>query len=287
MAIESDTHMLRRRFVAGTTAAMGCWALGEISASAKESVPNPSSELVTKSAAELALMIRNGTTSSVEIVQAHLDRISELKQLNAVAQISDTALEEAKAADRLTSTNMDRLGPLHGVPVSIKDQFDVEGMVTSSGIPENRKNVAKRDATAVAKLRKAGAIILCKTNVPTGCAHFETDNELHGQTRNPHDFSLTPGGSSGGEAALIAAYGSPLGLGGDEGGSIRTPAHFCGISGIRPAWGRVSLAGSTPLPVDGNAAFWTAGPMARSVADLELMLRIISAKIPVIHTRFR
>lgn len=266
----------RRDFMLGTTAAISSLLLKESTFAAFDSLPDPS-ELVSKSASELARMIRKGEISSAEVVEAHLDRIEELKPINAIAQVSDTALQEARRIDQKRKV----LGPLHGVPVSIKDQFDVNGLITACGLTAKADNQASKDATAVAKLRSAGAIILCKTNVPPGCGHVETDNPLYGQTNNPFDLKRTPGGSSGGEGALIAACGSPLGLGGDEGGSIRIPAHFCGIAGLRPSWGRVSLAGSDPFPTGGNAAFWTAGPMARYVEDLELMLNVIKGVDPL------
>src|SRR5207249_3699985 len=130
-------------------------------------------------------------------------------------------------------------GPLHGVPVTIKDAFETAGVISAGGTKGRAAFVPERDATAVARLRGAGAIMLGKTNVPDLSLAFETDNLVYGRTSNPYDRSRTPGGSSGGEATLIASGGSPLGLGSDAAGSIRVPAHFCGIAGIKPNTGRV------------------------------------------------
>ena len=181
-------------------------------------------------------MIRERKVSSLEVVEAHLERIQQVnRHINAVVQISETAVQEAKRADAIRRDEAKK--PLHGVPVTIKDQFDAAGMITACGLEDRRHHVPERDATAVRRLKLAGAIVLGKTNVPPLCTHFETDNLVYGQTKHPIDPSRTPGGSSGGEAAIIASCGSPLGLGGDGGGSIRLPAHFCGIVGLRPGWG--------------------------------------------------
>ena len=136
-------------------------------------------------------------------------------------------------------------GPLHGVPISIKDNLDVTDVPTTCGAPAWKHGRAREDATVVRKVRESGAIILAKTNVPFQCAGYEAFN-VFCRTNNPYDLSRTSGGSSGGEAALIAYGGSPFGIGSDTGGSIRVPSHFCGIAGLRPAHGRVSLAGMVP-----------------------------------------
>ena len=187
-------------------------------------------------------------------------------------------MRQAIAADALIKSGKAdwKSQPLLGVPVSIKDMYEVAGMPTTAGARIRKDNISNRDATAVRKLREAGAIFIAMTNTPLNHSALETANNLHGRTNNPYDLERTPGGSSGGEAALIAAGGSPCGLGGDSGGSIRIPSHFCGVAGLAPAWGRVSAAGNIP-PVYNSGPFYVrCGPMARKVEDLALVLPIIS-----------
>src|SRR5206468_3773652 len=166
-------------------------------------------------------------------------------------------------------------GPLHGVPITIKDTLETAGVICTGGTKGRANFVPKADATAVARLRAAGGIILGKTNVPELAGAAETDNLIYGRTNNPYDLARTPGGSTGGEAAIIAAGGSPLGLGTDAGGSIRWPAHCCGIAGLKPTRGRVPLTGTFPPAIGAIGPLWHAGPLARYVEDLALMLPII------------
>jgi amidase len=227
-------------------------------------------DLVYHSASSLAQAIREGRLSSEEVVSAHLGRIVEINpKLNAVVQLLDeTALAEAREADEALAKGEVR-GPLHGVPFTVKDWIDTAGVVCTAGDERFRERVPQRDATAVARLRRAGAILLGKTNVIV-------DNSVYGRTNNPYNVLYGPAGSSSGEAAIIAAGGSPLGLGSDSGGSIRQPAHNCGIAGLKPTNGRVPLTGHFPFIGAMSDPRTTIGPMARYVEDLALALGVIA-----------
>jgi amidase len=234
-------------------------------------------ELTRMSATALARAIRGREVSSREVVAAHLARIESVDgRLGAVvARRDEAALEEADAADAALARG-GAAGDLHGVPITVKDNLEVEGLPCTAGTAGLRQNRPAADATVVARLRAAGAIVLGKTNLPELALAFETDNLVHGQTRNPYDPARTPGGSSGGEAAIIAAGGSPLGLGNDAGGSIRLPAHCCGVTGLKPTTGRVPSTGSVPPFVGPTGPLWQCGPLARRVEDLALALRLIA-----------
>ncbi|HEY5068249.1 MAG TPA: amidase, partial [Candidatus Acidoferrum sp.] len=202
------------------------------------------SQLTLLPATEMAKHIRHRQISAVELVQAHLAQIERLNsQLNAFIQVrSEDALADAHAADATGERNGKlggNLGPLHGVPVSIKSSIDVAGMRCEAGTKLRKGYIAAQDAPLVARLREAGAIILGVTNTPDLLMAWETDNLLYGRTNNPWDLSRTPGGSSGGEAAAIASGCSAGGIGSDGGGSIRVPAHFSGICGLKPTPGRI------------------------------------------------
>ena len=168
------------------------------------------------------------------------------------------------------------IGPLHGVPITVKDTIDTQGLRTTSGSLLRANHVPDRDATVVARLKAAGAIILGKTNTPEMAIPYESDNPVFGRTNNPHRFDLTPGGSSGGEAAAIAAGLSPAGIGSDLSGSIRVPAHFCGIVGLKPTPGLAPMDGHTPSADGLLSVAACIGPMARTVADLDLIFKIIA-----------
>src|SRR5437899_3921522 len=185
-----------------------------------------------ETATRLARAIRNRTLSSVEATEAHLERIARLNgSINALVVVDrERAIKAARAADRAQAKKGTKLGPLHGVPITVKEAFDVAGLHTTSSHPPLKDNVARNDATLVARLRAAGAIILGKTNVPELCADFQTDSPLFGTTKNPWDARRSAGGSTGGGAAAVAARLSPLELGSDIGGSVRKPAHYHGIS---------------------------------------------------------
>ena len=233
-------------------------------------------ELIYASATELARAIRSEEVSSEEVVEAYLQRIEKVNpKLNAIVQLmAEEARAEARRADEALASGHIK-GPLHGVPVTIKDNIDVAGVCCSGGTKGRASFVPSQDAIVVARMRAAGAIILGKTNMPELGLAFETDNLVYGCTNNPYDVSCTPGGSSGGEAAIIAAGGSPLGLGNDMGGSIRLPAHFCGVAGIKPTMGRVPRTGTFPWPSNWLEMLWQNGPIARFVEDLILALPII------------
>ena len=230
------------------------------------------------SAANLAQAISDGKLSSAEVVEAHLRRIEQVNPLlNAVVQVrAEAALDDARRADAARSRG-EVQGPLHGVPMTIKDSLDTEGVITTGGTKGRESYVPERDSTVVARLRSAGAILLGKTNTPEFTLAAETDNLVYGRTNNPYDLSRTPGGSSGGAAAIIASGGSPFDIGSDTGGSIRWPAHCCGIAGIRPTSGRVPRTGHVvPYGLGARDILTQNGPMARFVEDLALFLPIIS-----------
>jgi amidase len=229
----------------------------------------------------MAAMVRDGTISPVELVEAHLRQIEARNPaLNAfVAVFADQALAEARDCERAASQGEPR-GLLYGVPMTIKDSFDIAGQPTVVGSRLRTPPAALADAPSVARLRSQGAILLGRTNTPELCAAFETDNFLTGRTNHPLDAERTPGGSSGGEAAAIASFCSPGGLASDGGGSIRIPAHFCGIAGFKPTPGRISAVGHTP-PLGHPAGLMTAaGPMARTAEDLRLLFSALAGYDP-------
>jgi amidase len=234
-------------------------------------------QLLRSSASALAKAIRSGEASSEEVVGAHIKRIEEVNpRLNAVVQLAaESALAQASKADRMLARGEIK-GPLHGVPITIKDSLETRRVISTSGSKARAIYAPDVNATAVERLFEAGAILLGKTNVPEMTFYAHTDNLVYGRTNNPYDLSRTPGGSSGGEAAIIAACGSPLGLGSDAGGSQRVPAHFCGATTLRPTNGRVSRAGHFP-PIEGLfGEVLAVGPMARYVEDLVLTLPLIA-----------
>ena len=240
-------------------------------------------DIATATATELARAVREREVSSRELLEYLLARGERLNPaLNAiVAWDVDRARAAAAAADDATARG-EASGPLHGVPMTVKDVFETEGLVTTSGAPELARHVPQQDAVAVARLRAAGAIIFGKTNTPLYAGDVQTYNDVYGRTNNPWDVSRTAGGSSGGAAAALAAGLTPLELGSDIGGSIRNPAHFNGVYGLKPSWGIVPTRGHIPgppgalVPVD----IGVAGPMARGVADLRTALGIVAGPLP-------
>ena len=229
------------------------------------------SELWRKSAVELAAMIRDREVSSRDVVQAHLDRIEAVNpNVNAIVRLlPDQALAAADQADREVADGAP-LGSLHGVPVTVKESIDVAGTPTTMGLPAFAEAVAAVDAPQVERLRAAGAIPVGRTNLPDFGLRVHTDSALHGLTRNPWNPGRTAGGSSGGEAAAIATGMSPLGLGNDLGGSLRNPAHCCGVASIKPSAGSIPAASSPPLE-NSPLSFQLMGVegcLARSVADV-------------------
>ena len=224
--------------------------------------------MIYKTVTELIKLIQKKEVSSVEILDSLLKRINDKNpQINAVVALdADRAMEKAKKADELTMQGKS-LGPLHGIPMTIKDAYEVEGLVSTGGDPDWKNNIPGKSAEAVQHLVNAGAIIFGKTNVPYHSADIQSYNEIYGVSNNPWDLERTPGGSSGGSAASLAAGMSPLELGSDIGGSIRTPAHFCGVYGHKPTYNIVSEVGHLPPPpgfiLTGNGLS-VAGPLARS-----------------------
>ena len=220
----------------------------------------------------MAELVAAREVSPVELVRAHLDRIDELNgALNAVVAPAPDALGDAARAERAAAAG-EALGPLHGVPFTIKDSIDVAGMPTTSGSLLTHRRPARSDAPVVSRLREAGGVLLGKTNTPEFTLWWETDNRVFGRTNNPWDASRTPGGSSGGEAAAIASGMSPLGIGSDSGGSIRVPASYCNLFGLKPTHGRVPMTGHVPAAL---LAHTHVGPMARSARDIALAMSVI------------
>jgi amidase len=234
-----------------------------------------------ETASELARAIRKGKLTSRETTEAHLERIDRLNgSVNALVVVDrEGALKAARAADRTLAKKDAKLGPLHGVPITIKEAFDVKGLLTTSSHPPLKDNVATADASLVSRLRAAGAVILGKTNVPELCADFQTESPLFGTSKNAWDDRRTAGGSTGGGAVAVAARFSPLELGSDIGGSVRNPAHYNGIFSLKPTEWRVPGHGHVPdLPGVTRVTRYMGvfGPLARSVDDLELALRIVA-----------
>lgn len=228
------------------------------------------------SAVEMARQIREKKISPVDLAEAHLNKIQRLNpKLNAFVHLDpDRVRSEARAAESFLA-NETPLGPLHGVPVSIKSSLDVTGMKCESGTRLRAGYIANSDAPLVARLREAGAIVLGVTNTPELLMAWETDNLLYGPTNNPWDPAHTPGGSSGGEAAAIASGMSAGGVGSDAGGSIRVPAHFSGICGLKPTPGRIPATGHFPESGGPFALIGVVGPMARTVSDLKVLFEVM------------
>ena len=226
---------------------------------------------------QIAELIREKTLTIEEITIAHIQHIKNInKELNAVVEDRfEEALKEAKEKDN----NIEQINfneqPLYGVPISIKESFHVKGMKTTGGVYHRKDIMMNKDAVVVKKLKDSGAIILCKTNTPTLCFCHETDNKLYGRTNNAWDKTRTAGGSSGGEAALIAVGGSPVGMSSDIGGSIRFPSHFNGVVGFKPGMNQVSSEGHIPadnIPLKTRMS--SIGPIGKSVRDVKLLYHL-------------
>ncbi len=244
------------------------------------STPKPTS-LITDSAIGLASRLRKRDVTALEVVDAHIDRIARVNPaLNAlVADRFAAARDEARDADaRLDEAaaagTADELPPFLGVPFTAKEFIRCAGMPHTAGSVHREGVVADSDAPIVARMRAAGGILLGVTNVPEGGLWMETYNRVYGRTSNPWDVSRTPGGSSGGEGALVAAGGSPIGIGADIGGSIRLPSAFCGIPGHKPSGGLLPTEGHWPTLGDGTDKSLTVGPMVRRAEDLLPLVRV-------------
>jgi amidase len=241
------------------------------------------SEIWQLPATELAQRIARRQLSSAEVVDAHLARIDAVNPaLNAVVRVlADEARAAAVKADQKLAAG-EAIGPLHGVPFTVKENIDMAGLPTTWGVPALAQAVAPADAPVVERMRAAGAIPIARTNLPDMALRVHTDSSLHGLTRNPWHPGRTAGGSSGGEAAALASGMSPIGLGNDIGGSLRNPANACGIASIRPSAGRVPDAGYVPAE-DRLLAVQlmnVQGPMARRVADVRLGLQVLMGAHP-------
>lgn len=233
-------------------------------------------ELVEKSLGAIAKMIRGREVSPVEVAEAHLERISRLNPaLNAIVTIAPDLVERARAAE-VALLRGDKVGSLLGVPVTIKDTIDTAGLRTTSGSKIRACYVPETDAPAVARLKAAGAIVLGKTNAAEMAMDYNADNPVFGRANHPQDPNLTPGGSSGGEAVAIATCMSPGGIGSDLAGSVRIPAHFCGICGLKPTTGRIPGELQFPPSIGPYSLGAVIGPMARNVGDLRLLFAALS-----------
>src|ERR1700694_561511 len=231
------------------------------------------SDIIYSEATRLAELIRTREVSPVEVVQAHLDRIEATNpKINAIVTLADDALETAKMAEAALSAGVE-LGPLHGVPFTVKDSIDTAGVLTQRGSPIFKGRVPDTDAISVARMKNAGAILLAKTNLPEFSYSTETDNLLTGRTNNPWNLDRTPGGSSGGESAAIAAGMSPLGLGSDLAISVRGPAAHTGIVALKATHGRIPATGIWPRVPRRD---WHVGPMARTVRDIALSYSLLA-----------
>ncbi len=277
-----QSSMTARRTFLKTLATLPAAAFGSrlLLRDLQASTPLPA-DLCYWSAAKLAKGIRERTFSSQQVVESYLARISQINhKINGVVQLAaDRALAEAQAADAALAQGKVS-GPLHGVPMTVKDSFDTAGIISTAGTTGRSKFIPQQDATVVARLRAAGAIVLGKTNTPEFTLAGNTDNLVYGRTNNPFDVTHIPGGSSGGPAAIVTAGGAPFDIGTDTVASIRWPAHCCGVTGIKPTAKRLSLAGhviasGTPLGDQTQP-----GPIARYVEDLILTLPILTGADP-------
>ncbi|HEX4218913.1 MAG TPA: amidase family protein [Acidimicrobiales bacterium] len=241
-------------------------------------------------ATELVGALRDRTISSRELLDHTLARVEqENPRLNAVVTLDiERARDAARLADDVTAAGR-TTGPLHGLPMTVKDVWETEGLLTTSGAPEFKDYVPRTDALAVARLKAAGAIIFGKTNTPAYAGDFQTFNDLHGTTNNPWDITRTAGGSSGGSAVAVAAGMTPLELGSDIGGSIRNPAHYNGVYGLKPSWGLVPNRGHIPGPpgslveTDVNCG----GPIARDIDDLRTAIGVLAGPVPEVAVAWR
>lgn len=270
----------RRNFLAAATAAALYAGAGASIAQTTRKL-RTDEDITRASANALARAIRDKSLSSVEVVEAYLRRIDRLNgALNAIVQLdAEGAIAAARLADQRLADGAN-LGALHGVPITIKDSLDTAGMVSTAGTLGRAEFVPQADATIVARLKAAGAIVLGKTNTPELTLSLETDNLVYGRTANPYNLKHSPGGSSGGAAAAVAAGMSALDVGSDTGASVRYPAHCCGIAGLKPTHGRVPRTGHIVSFFGVTESLTTLGPLARHVEDLDTIFRIIAGPDP-------
>ncbi|MFT4098231.1 MAG: amidase [Rhodoblastus sp.] len=229
------------------------------------------------SARTLAALVREKKVGALELLDFYLERIDRLNpRINAViVRRDEEARAEAARCDELTAKGQS-LGPLHGVPMTVKESFDVAGAASTWGLPAHRDNIAKDDALAVQRLKSAGAIVFGKTNVPVWLADWQSFNPIYGTTRNPWNLERTPGGSSGGSAAALAAGLTGLEMGSDIGASIRNPAHYCGVYGLKPTFDICPRDGHLLPGAYAHGDISAIGPLARSAYDIEMALDIVA-----------
>ncbi len=239
------------------------------------------SEITGLGAAQLGRLVVEGELTSTEIIEAHLGRIQQINPaINAITDLqADRARQQAAAADKSLQSGK-RLGPLHGVPLTIKSSIAAAGCRYECGTRLRLGEVAKTDATLVARLKAAGAIILGTTNVPEFLMAYETDNAIYGRTNSPFDAERTPGGSSGGDSAAVAAGCSAGSFGSDAGGSVRVPAHFCGLYGLKSTPGEIPRTGHWPAVAGPSTTLASVGPIAKTAEDLDLFLGITAGYDP-------
>ena len=235
------------------------------------------SDLAFASAGELAGRVRNKDISSAELLAYYFERVDRFNSdLNAIiVQVREEAMARARQADEALARG-EHWGPLHGVPMTVKESYDVAGTPTTWGVPELKDNIAARDALSISRLKAAGAVIFGKTNVPLMLSDFQSYNAIYGTTNNPWHLRRTPGGSSGGSAAALAAGLTGLETGSDIGGSIRNPAHFCGVFGHKPTWNLLPPRGHAMPGVLTPSDISVIGPLARSASDLETAVRAMA-----------
>lgn len=241
-----------------------------------------STSLAFSDATDIARRIREGELSALECLEYFLARVERFDpDLNATVVLDATrARARAREADVLQSLG-ENWGPLHGVPMMIKESYDIDGLPTTFGFPAFADNIASADSTVVSRLKAAGAVFFGKTNVPVALSDFQSYNEIHGTTNNPWNLTRGPGGSSGGESAALAAGLTSLGCGSDIGGSIRNPAHYCGVYGHKSTYGIVPHHGHSVIPTAHAIDLAVYGPMARSARDLKLALELIAGPGPL------
>ncbi len=271
-----DQRFARRSFLSGSMVVLGSTLLH----ASRSKAAIAASELDFVPALTAARAIRRGDVSSVELTKRILDRISQYNsKINAIVTLTpDAALARARAADEARGRG-EWWGPFHGVPCTVKDTFATAGVRTTAGATRLSTHVPTKDAVVVERLRDAGAVIVGKTNVPELASDWQSYNAVFGVTNNPWDVSRTPGGSSGGEAAALAAGLTYVSVGSDIAGSIRIPAHFCGVYGHKPTLGVVPFQGHIP-PLPGSPpiapqSLVVAGPLGRSAADLKAILEVL------------
>lgn len=235
------------------------------------------SELAFESASSLARRLRKKELSCVELLEYYFARVDQHNEgLNAIIwQIRDEAMADAKRADAAIAAG-DTLGPLHGVPMTIKESYDIAGTPTTWGVPALKDNIASHDALSVERMRKAGVVFFGKTNVPLNLSDFQSYNDIYGTTNNPYDVTRVPGGSSGGSAASLAAGMTGIESGSDIGGSIRNPAHFCGVFGHKPTWNLLPPRGHAMPGILSPSDLSVIGPLGRSAEDVEIATRAMA-----------